>query len=204
MKKLLSIFSLLVPALLSAQTYFYINSIGIDPAAPTDQDNISISVNGDLSNTGSYIVSATSNVVGNTVTLNIDADSQGGLSVLVPHSEILGIGMLAPGIYTIQISGANISDNAPQPQHQFTVTGLGTGIDENTATNLKVNYIGGVLQLNANDGTSIGAISIYDINGKELHVSVLEKSIHSIDIDAPAGVYFLKHDGGIEKFVIGQ
>jgi len=205
MKKTLLIICLLIPALLSAQTYFYINSISVDPAAPTDQDNISILVSGDLSDGGAFISSATFNVVDTTVMLNIDADSQGGISVLVPHTETMPIGMLAPGTYTIQISGANISDNAPIPQHQFIVTGIGTGIDENSAMNLEVSYVGGALQINSSDGTQIGGISIYDINGKELHASVLETSNDSIDLnDAPAGVYFLKHEGGIEKFVIGQ
>jgi len=195
----------MLPALLSAQTYFYISSIAVDPSAPTDQDNISILLNGDLSDGGAFISSATFNVVGNTVMLNVDADSQGGISVLVPHTETMPIGMLAPGNYTIQISGVNISDNAPTAQHQFTVTGIGTGIDENSVTNLEVTYIGGVLQLNSSDGTQIGGISIYDINGKELHASVLETSSDSIDLnDAPAGVYFVRHDGGIEKFVIGE
>lgn len=200
------IICLLAPALLSAQTYFYINSIAVDIAAPTDQDNISILLIGDLSDGGAFISSATFNVVSNTVMLNIDADSQGGISVLVPHTETMPIGMLAPNTYTIQISGAGISDNTPPAQHQFTVTGLGAGIDENTTTNLEVAYnSGGVLQLKSNDGTQIGRISIYDINGKELHASVLETSSDSIDLsDAPAGVYFLKHDGGIEKFAIEQ
>ena len=59
--------------------------------------------------------------------------------------------------------------------------------------------------MNSTDGTQIGTILIYDMNGKEIHTSTVAAASDSIDLnDVTAGVYFLKHDGGTEKFVIGQ
>ncbi len=112
-----------------AQTYYYIDQIVVTPAAPTTADAITITVNGALSSTASYIMNTGFNVVGNTVQLNVNAGTQGiGLDVLVPHSESFSIGQLAAGTYTISISGSAMLDSAPGPEHQFTVSG-GTPTD---------------------------------------------------------------------------
>jgi hypothetical protein len=107
---------------IQAQTYFYIDEISVSPVSPTTVDPIEISLTGNLSGSGAYVVSASASVVGNTVTIAISAADNGGLTVLVPHTETVPIGMLAAGTYTIAFEAQNVGDFAPAPQHQFTVT----------------------------------------------------------------------------------
>jgi hypothetical protein len=114
---------LLTPALALAQTYYYVSSIAVAPPAPTEEDPITITVNGDLSSTAASIESVTHTIVGNTVNITINATTSGiGLDILVPHTEQVELGMLTEGDYTINLLGSFILDMAPQPQHLFTVT----------------------------------------------------------------------------------
>lgn len=109
---------------LSAQTHFYIGQIAVVPAAPTTSDNVSIHLIGDLSDTGAFIAMAEADVSGNTVTITIVAGSNGGLTVMVPHTEVIQLGMLPAGTYTIEFSNSTVStwDMAPVGQHSFTVS----------------------------------------------------------------------------------
>ena len=107
-----------------AQTYYYLDQIVVTPALPTTADAITITVNGSLSNTASFIANTASMVMGNTVHLTVNADNQGiGLDVLVPHPESFSIGMLAAGTYTITVGGTSMLDSATPPEHQFVVSG---------------------------------------------------------------------------------
>ncbi len=115
------------PAL--GQTYFYIDQIAVQPTPTTDQDQVTIALTGGLSSTGAYVVSASASVVGNTLTISIAAADDGGATVIVPHTEVVPIGQLDAGDYTIVIDGQNVGDFAPAPQHQFTVSGSGSPCD---------------------------------------------------------------------------
>lgn len=110
---------------LSAQTNFYIGQIAVVPAAPTTSDNVSIQLIGDLSDTGASIAMAEADVNGNAITITIVAVSTGGLAVLVPHTELIQVGMLPAGVYTIDFSSSTVGtwDMAPAEQHIFTVSG---------------------------------------------------------------------------------
>jgi hypothetical protein len=112
-----------------AQTYFYIDEIAVQPSPTSAQDNVSIALTGGLSSTGAYVVSASATVVGSVVTISIAAADDGGLTVIVPHTEVVPIGQLDAGDYTIVIDGQNVGDFAPGPQHQFTVSGGGSPCD---------------------------------------------------------------------------
>lgn len=114
-----------------AQTYFYIDQITVSPTAPTPQDNITISLSGGLSSTGAYVVSASASVSGGTVTLDVVAADPGGFTVIVPHTELIPLGPLPSGTYTIVINGTFVGDFAPQPEHTFVVSGgsLSTACD---------------------------------------------------------------------------
>lgn len=118
--------SLLFTATLAqAQTYFYINSIQTQPASPSVSDAISLQLIGDLSSTGAYVVSADAQVTGNLVTITIQAADNGGLAVLVPHTETIALGMLPAGEYQVAFSLGSIGvlDLAVQDDHFFTVSG---------------------------------------------------------------------------------
>jgi hypothetical protein len=115
---------------LSAQTYFYINTLGVQPEAPTTADAINLYIEGALSGSGSYIVEASASVQDFQVTVTIIAADQGGLTVLVPHTEVIPLGMLAAGTYTITVTGNAVLDLAPVPDHTFVVSaGGGTGCE---------------------------------------------------------------------------
>lgn len=112
-----------------AQTHFYLNQIEVLPASPSAQDQVQLQLSGDLSNTGASITGATAQVTGFTVALAVSATSTGGMDVLVPHTEVVDVGMLPAGDYTITIGGPGMQDLAPQDQHHFTVTGGATACD---------------------------------------------------------------------------
>ena len=122
--------TLLTPLLLlaaglatQAQTYFYIDEIAVQPAQPTTNDLILLQLIGGLAGTGVYIVSADAEVVGPNVTVNIVAADNGGLTVIVPHTQQLFLGQLPSGTYTVTINGTFVGDFAPPEQHSFTVIG---------------------------------------------------------------------------------
>jgi hypothetical protein len=125
-RTLLALFAIAFAASTQAQTYFYIGEIAVNPQPASTSDNISIDLIGGLSSTGASVTSASAQVSGNTVTISIAANDIGGLTVIVPHTETLQLGQLPAGTYTIEISGTNVGDFAPQPQHQFIVSGSGS------------------------------------------------------------------------------
>ncbi len=107
----------------SAQTYYYVNSISVDPPAPTTADVVTVTVHGDLSNTASIITGTSHSVGVGSVALTINAAQPGiGLDVLTPHDESFVLGQLAAGVYQIGLGGQSIMDLAPAPQHQFIVS----------------------------------------------------------------------------------
>ncbi|MBK8339718.1 MAG: hypothetical protein IPK99_06855 [Flavobacteriales bacterium] len=129
MRALLLLTALVCAFTLSAQTYFYIDEIGVDPQPATPADNISIDLIGGLSSTGAYVVSASAQVTGNVVTISIVAADPGGFTVIVPHVETVPVGQLPAGTYTIDFNAQFVGDFAPQPQHTFVVSGVGAPCD---------------------------------------------------------------------------
>jgi hypothetical protein len=59
------------------------------------------------------------------VNITLVAMSNGGITVLVPHTEVIELGQLPAGTYTIDFTDAStgILDGAPLAQHTFTVSG---------------------------------------------------------------------------------
>ncbi len=129
LRSLTLLLAVLSSALLSAQTYFYIDQIVVQPAYPTVEDDINIDLIGGLSSTGAYIVSAGAQVTGSLVNISITAADPGGLDVIVPHSETVHVGQLPEGTYTIVFNAVNVGDFAPSPQHQFVVSAGGSPCD---------------------------------------------------------------------------
>lgn len=111
MKRLFALFILLFSITgLFCQTYFYADTITIEPVMPTDEDSISIIVSGSLSDTGSQIDSVGFNVIGNELFISMNCSSVGGFQVIVPHEETINIGMLEAGDYHINLQGIGLGD----------------------------------------------------------------------------------------------
>jgi hypothetical protein len=123
---LLSFFFLVVFGM-NGQTHFYIDQIVVSPPNPTTSDNVSIALIGNLSDGGAYIATALADVGGGQVNITLVALSNGGITVLIPHTEVIQLGQLPAGEYTIDFTDASVGylDFAPPPQHIFTVSGGG-------------------------------------------------------------------------------
>lgn len=119
--------ALLIACTLSAQTFFYIEQIAVVPPDPTTSDQVSIQLTGYLSDTGAHVEVLGADVSGNMVAITLVANSDGGFTVLVPHTETVEMGQLPAGTYTIELSEATtgVLDMAPAEQHLFTVSGDG-------------------------------------------------------------------------------
>lgn len=184
----------------SAQTFFYIDQIAVSPAAPTTSDNVSIQLIGDLSDTGASILVADAGVGGYIVSITLVANSDGGLTVLVPHTETLQLGQLAAGTYTIDFTDASIGiwDGAPPEQHTFTVTGDGSEPCDDlelvsvywhpfTDTALVVHvrnnstalfdYPNFILLDDANDTLAVETVNFFGIGEESWHVMQLREGV---------------------------
>lgn len=170
MKTLLTSLALatLLPGLATAQTYFYVGSISVDPPSPTMTDAIIITLHGTFGSTGGYIVSINTTVVNDTVMIAIVAADPGGATVPVLHDEPIPIGTLPAGDYTIHVNGTNVTDGASPPQHLFTVTGSGTSVIGPLAPSagVLVTMDGEQLLVTALDGSALGELMLVDIRGR--------------------------------------
>jgi hypothetical protein len=115
---------LLASTTLSAQTYFYIDEVNVDPQPATTQDVVSIDLVGNFASTGSYIVSATANVTGFLVSFTVIAGDNGGLTVLVPHTETIVLGQLPAGTYDVAVSLGSQNVLFPPNPVSFIVEGV--------------------------------------------------------------------------------
>ena len=107
----------------SAQTYYYVDAIQVQPTNPTTADAISINLIGNFSGGGVFVANTNVSVIGNLVNITVNCGDNGGITVLIPHTETLPIGPLGAGTYTVQLGGTGMGDFAPPTDHQFTVTG---------------------------------------------------------------------------------
>lgn len=131
-RPILSTAAALLIGLAQGQTYFYIDQIAVAPDPATTADAVELQLIGNLSSTGSYIVSAQASVSASLVSVTLVAASTGGLTVLVPHTEAISLGQLPAGTYSIEIAtgSSGILDSAPAEQHTFTVTEGGSPCDQ--------------------------------------------------------------------------
>jgi hypothetical protein len=118
---------LLATSAIHAQTHFYMDQIAVVPGNPTTSDNVSIHLIGNLSDGGAYIASAEATVTGGMVVLDVVAESNGGITVLIPHTEVIMLGQLPAGDYEITLGAGSsaVWDMALEEEHFFTVTGSG-------------------------------------------------------------------------------
>lgn len=123
MRSTLTLLLLLAVLGLRAQTFFYIDAISVQPTAPTTSDPVVLSLTGGLASTGAQVTSVSASVVGFTVTIAIAAQDNGGLTVIVPHTEEVPLGTLPAGTYTVIIDGQFVGDFAPVEDHTFVVSG---------------------------------------------------------------------------------
>lgn len=185
-----------------SQTYFYINTISVDPVEPTTNDAITISLTGNLSSSGASVVSTSYMLMGNIVHITVNAVDNGGLGVLVPHTEEVAIGDLPEGSYAILVDGNFILDSAPEFQHGFNVSGaLGcdalaieaihwatfndsTIVLKVTNSDIGFDYPGFVL-LDANGDTlAVETVNFFAIGTESWHTL----NVH-LDADIPTGSF---------------
>jgi hypothetical protein len=118
-----------------AQTYFHIDEIAVWPPDPTTSENVSIYLIGNLSDGGAYIVSTEASAGVGMVDLTVVATSDGGFTILVPHTETIQLGQLPSGTYTIAFTpnSVGIYDWASPPEHTFTVSDGGGSVCDSLA-----------------------------------------------------------------------
>ncbi len=131
-RSVLSAVAALLIGLAQGQTYFYIDQIAVAPDPATTADEVELQLIGNLSSTGSYIVSAQASVTASLISITLVAASTGGLTVLVPHTEAISLGQLPAGTYSIEFTSGSsgILDSAPAQQHAFTVAESGSPCDQ--------------------------------------------------------------------------
>jgi hypothetical protein len=190
------IVTLIFPAALTAQTYFYIYSMQVSPPSPTTVDDITLTVSGDLSSTAVSIEETEFEISGTNVLLGFNAVSQGiGLAVLVPHEETFQLGQLAAGTYTISVVGdAQTDDNAPAPEHTFVVSGT-TRIADGAHGSQVMVYDGTRPLFNEPLlGTSqMQSAEVYSVSGAQV-LTVVPTAAGSMNVNVgalPNGVYVL-------------
>jgi hypothetical protein len=123
MRTTVLLLSLCLVGVVHAQTFFYIDAISVEPTSPTTADQVSLALSGGLASTGAQVTNVSASVVDFTVTIAINAVDNGGLTVIVPHTEVVPLGLLAAGTYTVVIDGQFVGDFAPVEDHTFVVSG---------------------------------------------------------------------------------
>ena len=174
LRTLLTSFAIGCASLLTAQTYFYIDQIVVDPQPATTEDDINIDLVGGLASTGAYVASASAQVTGFVVTITIAAADPGGLTVIVPHTETVNVGQLPAGTYTIEFITQGVGDFAAGPQHQFVVGGGGSVCDSLDVVSIQwyafsdTAIVVHVLNENMNEIFDYPNFILFDANGDTL------------------------------------
>lgn len=203
MRTLLTHTAFCLPLLACTQTYFYINSITVNPASPTTDDEITISLQGDLSSTGAYIISSSATQEGSSIQVNIAAADPGGFTVLVGHTEEIVVGQLAAGSYTIVVNGTNVWDMAPQPQHLFTVTEATSVAEVQHAEDVRISTQQGRLSVTALDGNALGTMEVIDACGRTLARERTGASTFDMLLTGAPGYYLVRmHERGLVRRVM--
>lgn len=156
----------------SAQTYFYIESININPPSPTVMDMITIDLVGNLSSSGSFVQSTSYALFGFELNLTVDCGSGIGLPVLTPHTESIPLGGLLPaGNYHINLNGIGAGDFVSDTtDYYFTVSGTTSIEDPESDENLRFSMPPGSSELSvwAPSNEEVQRIQLFDLSGKEL------------------------------------
>lgn len=159
----------------TAQTFFYINQIHVAPDPATTEDEVQVQLIGFLSSTGAYVASAQASITGNLVTLTVVAADNGGLTVLVPHTETINLGQLPPGDYIVAfgLNSSGILVTAPPGQGDFTVLGDGGACDALTIASVQWHAFSDTaivvhVQNNGPVGFDYPGFILFDVNGDTL------------------------------------
>lgn len=187
LRTILAIFVLSFAFQMSAQTYFYISEITVQPNFPTTSDNVAIELTGALSGTGAYVSAASATVTNNVVNIDITAVDNGGATVIVPHTEIIVLGTLAAGAYSIVLNGTNVDDLAAQGEHFFEVTAGGSACDSLNILSIQwhpftdTSIVVHVSNMNLNTLFNYPNFILFDANGDTLAIETTDFFGISID-----------------------
>ncbi|MEO8067846.1 MAG: T9SS type A sorting domain-containing protein [Flavobacteriales bacterium] len=206
MRQRITLALLCLPFLGSAQTYYYINSISVDPPAPATSDPVTITVHGDLSSTGAYIISSNAQVVGTSVQIDILAADPGGFTVLVPHEVVFSLGLLPANTYTIVMdSTLGVWDMAPLPEHLFIVTDAMAVRPIAQHDGILVTLDQGQLTVTATDGQALGTLQVFDASGRSVLSTRTAEPSFRIDLATSAQGNYMLHlaERGVVRHVAG-
>ena len=92
---------------ISGYSQFWISSVSTSPYPANDCDNLSITINGNLSSSNCTYVS-NSLISGNIITVDINVTCGGiGIPVISPYTEIINLGILSTSNYTLVVNQYN-------------------------------------------------------------------------------------------------
>jgi|GEM_PF-3938275 len=204
MKQFLFILFALATISAQSQTYCYINAIEVTPNPSTTEDEISLHVFGDFSNTASHIVSHTITVSGNDVFLDINCDSGFGASVLVPFDTVFTVGMLSAGDYVIELGGDFLGDFIEDPSdYEFTVNTV-DGLSDRRAPSFSLSLYQRQLSIIRPSDVAPSDVVIVDVKGVVvLRRSNVQGGKTNLDMSAlPNGTYVVTLNGVGKTIVI--
>jgi hypothetical protein len=213
MKKLFVLQAILLFSMFSfAQN---IQNVEVLPASPTSTDNISISVDYMFTSGPCDLVNQNFTMSGNDI-FTFHFHCPGMLTVICYGTDVLPIGQLAPGNYSVFVNmfeglydstgNCNQFNQVDGSTYNFVVS-LGTGVDQvkNSKPIVFLNKeVIKISNLNSNY-----QFVLVDVSGKEVYNQVVTTTENTLPISVEAGVYFysLRKEGKQEftgKLVVGK
>jgi hypothetical protein len=213
MKKLLLLKAILLFSVCSfAQN---IQNIEILPALPSSTDNISVSVDYMFTSGPCDLVNQNFTLTGNDI-YTYHFHCPGMLTVICYGTDVLPIGQLAPGNYTVYVNmfegiydstgTCNDFTQVDGNTHQFVVS-LGTGVEQIKNSTPIVFLNKEVLKI-SNLNSNYDFV-LMDVSGKEIFKKEVKSTDNILSISVADGVYFysLRKEGKQEftgKLVVGR
>lgn len=168
-----------------AQTYMYINEANITPEDPVlPEENVSIQLLGDFSDSGGEVVDHNVTLDGTTVYLDITANSDGGLAVLTPFDLSFDLGMYEPGMYTVEITGTGIGVAVEGPLTFLVEEGMSSLPDISNVAIFQMtpNPASEILWVRLNEISEPLTFQLFSLDGQLVKEVVIENTTTKIDV----------------------
>lgn len=197
MKTLITLLAVGMIMTVNAQTFMYINEGNITPESPVStSDVVSIQLLGDFSDSGGGVDDYNVSLDGFTVNLEINASSEGGLTVLTPFDITYELGMYEPGTYTVEITGTGIGVAIEGPL-DFVVEEDGTSsiqdLSGNETIQIYPNPSSEFVQINLEKEKSNYQVQLLSIAGKTIQRQNIASGLATLSVsDLAEGLYFVQ------------